>query len=281
MSTKRTFIEDVLEKTATVTDIGLYVNRWHDGNDARTLQEFLGMTNAEYEMWGKTSDRNAINKIIADRKKAVSPVEAVVEPICKRHTFFLTEAEYKNVNKLLTSSDPNNWAEKLGCVDGFHTKIASRIVSSIDSKPTRIELTLWHTSKKGFFVNVALVGNQKVLTGSCIYDISRERVILRHDNIVFDIGVDTVADFGVVEKMFESGNKVPGCEACEETVLVMLDWPRALSAAGVVSKWFMQQQHMLYLYEHEKLWITCDGKEWEQITFDNRPEGTMITVYRV
>ena len=52
----KSFIEACLNADATLFDLDDYVEYWHTHETENSLQEFLGMTDYEYEQWGKTSD---------------------------------------------------------------------------------------------------------------------------------------------------------------------------------------------------------------------------------
>ncbi len=53
---KISFIEDCLNADATIFDLDKYIEYWHTNDTGNSLQEFLGMTDYEYEQWGKSSD---------------------------------------------------------------------------------------------------------------------------------------------------------------------------------------------------------------------------------
>ncbi len=53
---KISFIDDCLNADATLFELDDYIEYWHTHNTENTLQEFLGLTDYEYEQWGKTSD---------------------------------------------------------------------------------------------------------------------------------------------------------------------------------------------------------------------------------
>lgn len=53
---KVSFIDDCLNADATLFELDSYIEYWHTHDTANSLQEFLGMTDYEYEQWGKTSD---------------------------------------------------------------------------------------------------------------------------------------------------------------------------------------------------------------------------------
>ena len=53
---KISFIDDCLNADATLFELDDYIEFWHTHDTGNSLQEFLGMTDYEYEQWGKTSD---------------------------------------------------------------------------------------------------------------------------------------------------------------------------------------------------------------------------------
>lgn len=62
-----TFIEQVLRGEATVEDIDNAVEEWHADRSFGSLQDWLGMTPAEYQAWVR--DAGAIVGIVASRKQ--------------------------------------------------------------------------------------------------------------------------------------------------------------------------------------------------------------------
>ncbi|MCL2087466.1 MAG: hypothetical protein FWH05_07755 [Oscillospiraceae bacterium] len=52
----KNFIYDCLNAEATIRDLNDYIEYWHNNETTNTLQEFLGLTDYEYEQWGKSSD---------------------------------------------------------------------------------------------------------------------------------------------------------------------------------------------------------------------------------
>ena len=50
------FVNDCLSAEATLFDLDRYVEHWHNNDTGNTLQEFLGLTDYEFEQWGKSSD---------------------------------------------------------------------------------------------------------------------------------------------------------------------------------------------------------------------------------
>jgi len=50
---KKTFIDLCLEGQVDLVDIHNFVDAWHEGDDERELNEYLGMSDDEYELWIK------------------------------------------------------------------------------------------------------------------------------------------------------------------------------------------------------------------------------------
>lgn len=53
---KKSFIDACLNAEATLFELDNYIEYWHTHDTEKTLQEFLGLTDYEYEQWGKSSD---------------------------------------------------------------------------------------------------------------------------------------------------------------------------------------------------------------------------------
>ncbi len=53
---KKTFIDDCLNGEATLFNLDEYIEYWHTHDTELTLQDFIGMTDYEFEKWGKSSD---------------------------------------------------------------------------------------------------------------------------------------------------------------------------------------------------------------------------------
>ena len=51
-----TFVDDCLNGKASIFNIDDYIEYWHTNETTKTLREFLGLTEYEYEEWGKNSD---------------------------------------------------------------------------------------------------------------------------------------------------------------------------------------------------------------------------------
>ena len=66
---QKSFLKKCLEGKAKLSELGDYVERWHDGNNGdMSLQRYLGLTHAEYEAWGKNDDR-IFEEFLAARKE--------------------------------------------------------------------------------------------------------------------------------------------------------------------------------------------------------------------
>lgn len=50
------FINDCISGNALIDEIDDYIDRWHEGNDTRSIIEFLGMTEKEYSLFLKSVD---------------------------------------------------------------------------------------------------------------------------------------------------------------------------------------------------------------------------------
>ena len=55
-------------KKKNATDLDLLVEYWHNNDTNMSLQDFLGMTDCEFEKWGKSSDA-VLEYIIQKRGK--------------------------------------------------------------------------------------------------------------------------------------------------------------------------------------------------------------------
>ena len=52
----KSFIESCLDGDATLFELDDYIEYWHTHDTDISLKEFIGMTDYEYEQWGKSSD---------------------------------------------------------------------------------------------------------------------------------------------------------------------------------------------------------------------------------
>lgn len=68
---KISFIADCLNAHATLSDLDSYIEYWNTHDTGNSLQEFLGLTDYEYEQWGKTSD-TIFGDIIRCRRENIS-----------------------------------------------------------------------------------------------------------------------------------------------------------------------------------------------------------------
>lgn len=71
---QETFISKALSGAAMFDEIDDYVDAWHDGDEAESLPEFLGMTAEEYDLWVHCPD--AIGLIVSARQQLRSLVDA-------------------------------------------------------------------------------------------------------------------------------------------------------------------------------------------------------------
>lgn len=69
------FIDDCLAGKASVSDLDDYIEYWHTHETGNTLQEFLGVTEAEYGQWLKMGDYSFFQSILEQRKAAISKVK--------------------------------------------------------------------------------------------------------------------------------------------------------------------------------------------------------------
>lgn len=70
----KNFINDCLNAEATMLDLDSYIEYWHNNETGDTLQKFLGLTDLEFEQWGKLND--AIFKdIIACRRNGMDKMD--------------------------------------------------------------------------------------------------------------------------------------------------------------------------------------------------------------
>lgn len=66
---QESFLKKCLEGTAKLSELGDYVERWHDENNGdMSLREFLGLTEAEYSAWGKNGD-DIFEEFLSARKE--------------------------------------------------------------------------------------------------------------------------------------------------------------------------------------------------------------------
>ena len=54
LANQQTFVELCLAGKVMATEVDDVVDAWHDGDDPRTLREFLGFTDLEYACWVKS-----------------------------------------------------------------------------------------------------------------------------------------------------------------------------------------------------------------------------------
>jgi hypothetical protein len=70
-----TFVELCLAGEVDDREIDDFVDRWHEGNDARGLGEFLGMTEEEYEIWVERPE--SLRSILFARRHQMPLAEAL------------------------------------------------------------------------------------------------------------------------------------------------------------------------------------------------------------
>jgi len=66
MLANNSFVELCLTGKAYAQEIDDYVHRWHESDDPRTLQDYLGFNAFEYAEWLK--DSNSLTRILFERK---------------------------------------------------------------------------------------------------------------------------------------------------------------------------------------------------------------------
>lgn len=70
------FIEQVIQSTASISEIDDNVEFWHTHDTGNSLQEFLGMTKEEFELWAKSGD-DILNDIVYCRKNNLTISEYI------------------------------------------------------------------------------------------------------------------------------------------------------------------------------------------------------------
>ena len=63
------FIERCIDGDASPDDISLYIQEWRDKDSDEALEEYLGMTDEEFEAW--LDDPKSLKHIIAARKSNI------------------------------------------------------------------------------------------------------------------------------------------------------------------------------------------------------------------
>ncbi len=64
------FIDDCINANANVFDLDDYIEYWHNNETNNTLKDFLGLTDYEYEQWGKSND-SIFQDILSCRKNGI------------------------------------------------------------------------------------------------------------------------------------------------------------------------------------------------------------------
>lgn len=68
LNSNGSFINDCLNAEATLEDLNDYIDYWHENDTGDTLQEFLGLTDKEYEQWRKqTNDKEFFSAVLENR----------------------------------------------------------------------------------------------------------------------------------------------------------------------------------------------------------------------
>ncbi len=77
MSDQSSFVDLVLKGEAQIGEIDDFVEKWHEGHDARDLSHYLGMRSDEYSLWLENPEMLAL--ICATRRSRQSLAQAVNE----------------------------------------------------------------------------------------------------------------------------------------------------------------------------------------------------------
>ena len=89
----KNFMVDCLNRNATASDIDRYVEYWHSHETGNSLKEFLGMSDSEYERWGKAVDL-IIECFLEERKNRYQK---------------LTDDEYNVLQKISSKTHMDEW----------------------------------------------------------------------------------------------------------------------------------------------------------------------------
>lgn len=89
----KNFMVDCLNGNAKVADLDKYIEYWHTHKTGKTLQEFLGMTDFEYERWGKSSNA-VVEHFLIERKNRYRK---------------LTDDEYNVLQKISSKTHMDEW----------------------------------------------------------------------------------------------------------------------------------------------------------------------------
>lgn len=87
------FMIDCLNRNAKINDLDQYVEYWHTHETGNSLKVFLGMSDSEYERWGKTSDA-VIEQFLTERKNRYKK---------------LTDDEYNVLQKISSKTHMDEW----------------------------------------------------------------------------------------------------------------------------------------------------------------------------
>ncbi len=72
-----TFVNLCLSGEAFANEIDDFVDAWHDGNDPRDLDDFLGMTTEEYAIWVERPE--TLRHILCARKHSMPLKEMITQ----------------------------------------------------------------------------------------------------------------------------------------------------------------------------------------------------------
>jgi hypothetical protein len=70
-----TYLDQVLEGEALLSDIDDFVERWHQGDAAEALHEYLGMTWDEYRLW---TERPESRRLIVAARQRGKPLDSLL-----------------------------------------------------------------------------------------------------------------------------------------------------------------------------------------------------------
>ena len=72
-----TFVNLCLSGEAFAHEIDDFVDAWHDGNDPRTLSDFLGMTDEEYAIWVERPE--TLREILNARQQSLPHKKMIIQ----------------------------------------------------------------------------------------------------------------------------------------------------------------------------------------------------------
>ena len=72
-----TFVNLCLSGEAFANEIDDFVDAWHDGNDPRTMSDFLGMTDEEYAIWVERPE--TLREILNARQQSLPHKKMIIQ----------------------------------------------------------------------------------------------------------------------------------------------------------------------------------------------------------